>query len=140
MNKILLGLFFIILGLLFANMLTNVCGCKDLVEGQSCRDARPDGCVNCDCIRNTNSASCHNTGHWDQNCPLCEENPSLTGCDNCCIWDFDAAALAEDGGDSSSGGDGGGDPTNTVPAPPINPTPGSYKLSCNNGEMMFTSL
>ena len=33
MNNILLGLFFLILGLLFANMLTNICGCK-VVEGQ----------------------------------------------------------------------------------------------------------
>ena len=33
MEKIILGLFFLILGILFANMLTNVCGCKDLIEG-----------------------------------------------------------------------------------------------------------
>lgn len=34
MNNILLGIFFLILGLLFMNMLTNVCGCRDLIEGQ----------------------------------------------------------------------------------------------------------
>ena len=43
MNNILLGFFFLILGLLFANMLTNVCGSKDLVEGQ-CSGEFGDGC------------------------------------------------------------------------------------------------
>ena len=35
MNNILLGLFFLILGMLIANMLNNICGCRDLVEGIS---------------------------------------------------------------------------------------------------------
>ena len=34
MNNILLGLFFLILGMLISNMLTNICGCK-VVEGQT---------------------------------------------------------------------------------------------------------
>lgn len=42
MNNILLGLFFLILGLLLANMLTNVCGCK-VVEGQCVQT--DDGCA-----------------------------------------------------------------------------------------------
>ena len=50
MNNILLGIFFLILGLLFANMLTKFCGCRDLIEGQC--DAASDG----DCV--WNSAEC----------------------------------------------------------------------------------
>jgi hypothetical protein len=41
MNKILLGLFFLILGMLFANMLTNICGCK-VVEGQNSSNTLPE--------------------------------------------------------------------------------------------------
>ena len=33
MINILLVIFFLILGILFANMLNNICGCKDIVEG-----------------------------------------------------------------------------------------------------------
>ena len=34
MNNILLGLFFLILGMLIYNILNDVCGCRGLIEGQ----------------------------------------------------------------------------------------------------------
>ena len=69
MNNILLGLFFLILGLLFENMLTNVCGCKNLIEGQQCgyvlvsendrcilKQSTPPGA--CDSIDNSFCSAC----------------------------------------------------------------------------------
>ena len=78
MNNILLGLFFLILGLLFANMLTNICGCKDLVEGQ---------CESNNCIWNVSGKSASNVScdsiiykssgndnHSDSRDDLCNES------------------------------------------------------------------
>ena len=81
MNNILLGLFFLILGLLFANMLTNICGCRDLIEGQC--DGYSKSSTNI-CVKNieienvlykgsatdiNNSASFSCQNITDDNCP-----------------------------------------------------------------------
>ena len=72
MNNILLGLFFLILGLLFANMLTNICGCRDLIEGQCTNFGNNNSPPPTDCVPNgsltcINNMEDFNTLYQDQN-------------------------------------------------------------------------
>jgi hypothetical protein len=70
MNNILLGLFFLILGLLLANMLTNICGCK-IIEGQC--DAESDG----DCVWNLTECPVDGSIVYDENIVLPEQHATF---------------------------------------------------------------
>ena len=158
MNNILLAIFFLILGLLFANMLTNVCGCKDLVEGQ-CDES--EGCVwNTEYCPQLPRGQIRGGGRYrtlDQlnsycaaagastapvylvgggNLPDVGDNHQYTPDlfeqvnwkDTTCCTNSSETTITPGGGGGGSGG------------ARANPTSGRYKLSCNGGEMMFTSL
>ena len=139
MNNILLGIFFLILGLLFANMLNNICGCRDLVEGA------------CD----PNSDNCK----WDFNQCLPKDEflsqfegeatsvdqveGSLNNlCKNATPISTDSNFIGYTTPDESSDSLMWSDsnccqPETTVP-PPADPPSGSYKLTCNNNQIIFT--
>ena len=141
MNNILLGIFFLILGLLFMNMLTNICGCKDLVEGL-CTDGEGrcvwsySVCPIDDFIFTDTAAS--SIARQESMNQICNGNSSVLFRTNdaapigppsygsttnwknssCCINDPELTPLS--GGDNE------------------NPPTGTYKLSCNNGQITFT--
>ena len=142
MNNILLGIFFLILGLLFSNMLTKFCGCRDLVEGQC--DTASDNCK------------------WDFNQCLPRGDFSLiidqgtatsvqdvednlnNLCKNATPISTDSNFIGYTTPDESSDSpmwyqSNCCQPETTVPTPPADPSPGSYTLSCaNDSNIIFT--
>ena len=157
MNNILLGIFFLILGLLFMNMFKDVCGCKDLVEGQ-CTDGEGRCVWNSQLCRQigpnpietieTLNRYCNNEGsvnivyleyinNFQNRMPQNSYIPdNVDGSRNwkeslCCNNSSESLPLPGGGGSGGGGGGGGGGDDE-------NPPTGTYKLSCNNGQITFT--
>ena len=135
MNNILLGIFFLILGLLFANMLTNVCGCRDLVEGQCNTEANCvwnfNECLPKDeFLANTNVADAAGVKTYLDTFCASGSQPILAD-DQSKLYSMGEITYESPWSDSNCC-------HNESPTPSADPSPGSYKLSCNNSEITFT--
>ena len=139
MNNILLGIFFLILGLLFANMLTNICGCRDLVEGQC--DTASDNCK-------WEFNQCLPKNEFLTWLELSEGGTSLTNVreslNNLCILPTDIGdegvnLIGYTAGEATNWFESNCcQPETTEPTPPLDPPSGTYKLGCSNSQITFT--